>query len=82
MNTVGKNHGNKLRDTGEKQIGMEKFIIASFATVQAKAVLKMVDAFLQDSSDFVVVYSILSPPNGARISAEVFFGIDIDHSSA
>jgi len=39
MDTVGKNHGNELRDAGEKQIGMKGFIIAGFAAIQAKAVL-------------------------------------------
>jgi len=33
MDTVGKNHGNELRDAGEKQIGMKGFIIAGFAAI-------------------------------------------------
>lgn len=82
MYAIGENNSHKLRNACKEQIGVDGSVIAGFAVFQTKAVLKVVDAFFYDRPDFVGVLPILSTPDSTRVCAEVFFGVDVDHSAA
>lgn len=53
MDLVGNYHCNKLSNTSEKKICMERFLILSFTPSNTETIFKVIDRFLDIDSDFV-----------------------------
>ena len=50
---VSHHYSDKLGNSGEKQVGMKRFLILSFTTSNTKTVFEVVDGFFNIYSDFV-----------------------------
>lgn len=61
---------------------MERLFILSFASGKPEAVFKMIDRALHGSPDLIGIIPFRGSPEGAGICPQVFFRINIDHSSA
>ena len=61
-------YSNKLGNSGEKQVGMKRFLILSFTAGNTKTVFEVVDGFLNIYSDFVGGIPFLCAADGSGIS--------------
>lgn len=76
---VSHHYSNKLGNSGEKQVGMKRFLIPSFTTGNTKTVLEVVDGFLNIYSDFVGGIPFLGATDCSGISTKVLFWVNVDH---
>ena len=79
---ISQNYTDQLCYTGKDQVGMKCFFILRPTTGESKAVLEMVDGTFYRGSDLVSAVPLVRTPKGAGISAQILFGIKIDHPSA
>ena len=79
---VCQDYTDQLRYAGKDQVGMKCFFILCPAAGKPKAVLEMVDGTLHRGSDLVGIVPFARSPERAGISAQVLFGIKINHPSA
>ena len=82
MDLVSNHHSNKLGNTGEKKICMERFLILSFTSGNTETIFIVIDRFLYIDSDFVSFIPFGGTAFDTRIRAEVLLRIDVDHPSA
>lgn len=68
MQLVGYHYGNKLGDSGKKQISVQCFFVLCFTSRHTKTVLEVVDGFFYIYSDFI-----------SGISFPLHFGTDKFH---
>ena len=82
MDLVSDYHSDKLSDAGEKKVCMECFLILSFTSGSTKTIFKVIDRFFNVDSDFVGFIPFSRTAFDARICAEIFLWIDVNHPSA
>lgn len=78
---ICKNNRDELCDTSKDQICMQCFFILSLMSCKAKTIFEMIDLSFYSSSDFLCFVPFFRAANGTRISPEIFFRININHSS-
>ena len=79
---VSNHYRNELGNSGEKQVGMKRFLILRFTPGDTKTVLEMIDCFFNIYPDFVGGIPFIRTADGAGIGTQVFFRIKINHPAA
>ena len=79
---VSNHYRNELGNSGEKQVGMKRFLILGFTPGNTKTVFEMVDGFLNISSDFVGGVPFIRTTDCTGIGTQVFLRIKIKHPAA
>lgn len=82
MQLVGYHYGNKLGDSGKKQVSVQCFFVLCFTSCHTKTVLEVVDGLFHIYPDFISGIPFLCSTGCSWISTEILLGIDIYHSSA
>lgn len=78
---ISKNNGNELGDSCKDEICMECFLILGSAPGEAEMLFDVINPSLNNSSDFVCIIPFFGATDCSRISTEIFFGINIDHTA-
>lgn len=81
LDFICKDHGYQLCDSWENQICIKCFLVLRASTSKTEILLDMIDITFSSGSDFVGVIPFLRSTKCTRISAKVFFVININHSS-
>ncbi len=79
---VCENNSNKLSDTSKNQICMQSPFVLSTASCETEIIFDVIDLSLDYGSDFISIIPFFGSTNGSGISPKVFFGIDINHTTA
>lgn len=79
---VCENNSNKLSDTSKNQICMQSPFVLSTASCETEIIFDVIDISLDYSSGFISIIPFFGFTNGSGISPKVFFGIDINHTTA
>ena len=79
---VSNHYRNELGNSGEKQVGMKRFLILGFTPGNTKTVFEMADGFLNISSDFVGGVPFIRTTDCTGIGTQVFLRIKIKHPAA
>lgn len=79
---VSSHYRNELGNSGEKQVGMKRFLILGFTPGNTKTVFEMIDGFLNISSDFVGGVPFIRTTDCTGVGTQVFLRIKIKHPAA
>ena len=79
---VSNHYRNELGNSGEKQVGMKRFLILGFTPGNTKTVFEMVDGFLNSYSDFVGGIPFIRTADRTRVGTQMFLWIEINHPAA
>lgn len=82
MDFIRDHYGNQLGNSGKKQIRVECFLILCFTPGNTKAVLKVLNGFFYIYPGFICGVPFRCAADSPRISTEVLFRTDVNHSSA
>lgn len=82
MDLVSHHNGYKLCDSSKQQTRMEYFLILGLTSGDMETVFEMVDGFFHIHAYFMGEVPFLRPLESARISPEILFRINIEHSAA
>ena len=72
---VSSHYRNKLGNSGEKQVGMKRFLILRFTPGDTKTVLDMIDCFFTIYPEFVGGIPFIRTADGAWYGTKVLFRI-------
>ncbi len=78
---VSDHYSDELGNSGEKQVGMKRFLILRFTPGNTKTVFEMVDRFLNIYSDFIGGIPFICTADCTRIDTKILLRINVDHSS-
>ena len=78
---VCENNSNELCDTGKNQISMKCFFVLGSASCKAKVIFDVIDIPFNNGSDFISIIPFICSTNGAGLSTQILFRININHSS-
>ena len=79
---VSSHYRNKLGNSGEKQVGMKRFLILRFTPGDTKTVLEMIDCFFNIYPDFVGGTAFIRTADGVGLGRQDCFRIKINHHAA
>ena len=79
---VNNHYRNKLGNSGEKRVGMKRFLILGFTPGSTKIVFEMVDGFLDSYSDFVGGVPFIRTTDCTEVGTQIFLRIKIKHPAA
>lgn len=78
---VSDHYSNELGNSGEKQVGMKRFLILRFTPGNTKTVFEMVNRFSTFTLTFIGGIPIICTADCTRIGTKILFRINVNHSS-